>query len=167
MTDTHQYTNTHTNISFLTNQIGSECSFKLFLLLPKIKDAGKNGILMLRLSNTAMLACQICRLWATFGMWNIKRGLCQVRSHGTFWWPALLFTALSAPFSLVLRVFLRLSARQLRCQLCRLHRFGFCLQFWHERLPWLGSPPTPLPFEWQLKDRPVLCLTFTRWVQVK
>lgn len=41
MTDTHQYTNTHTNISFLTNQIGSECSFKLFLLLPKIKDAGK------------------------------------------------------------------------------------------------------------------------------
>lgn len=55
-----------------------------------------------------------------------------------FWWHALLFTALSAPFSLVLSVFLWLSVPPPSLSFAPFWRL--CLQFWHERLP----PPPPL-----------------------
>lgn len=135
-------------ISFLTNHIRLECNFKPFLL-PMIKDVGRGASWCGAYQTQPCWRVRYAAFEATFGMWNIKQVLCQLRSHGTFWWHALLFTALSAPFSLALRVFLRLSALQLRCQLCRLHCFGFCLQFWHERLPRLGPPPPPSPLSQQ------------------
>lgn len=160
--------NKHTNIPFWI-QFQPQCSFHFFLHLPMIKDAWKRH-------PDAVYQMQPCRrvryaaFEATFGMWNIKQGLCQVRSHGTFWWHALLFTALSAPFSLVLRVFLRLSA-----PLSSLSFAPFWLLFavlaraFAEAWVPPARPPARPPFEWQLKDRNVLCwllLTECRWSKV-
>lgn len=137
--------------------------FHSFLFLSMIKGVWKRH-------PDAVYQMQPCRrvryaaFEVTFGMWNIKQGLCQVRSHGTFWWHALLFTALSAPFSLVLRVFLRLSA-----PLSSLSFAPFWLLFAVLARAFAEAwvPPAQPPFEWQLKDKTVLCLTFTNWVQVK
>lgn len=113
-----------------------------------------------------MLACQIRRLWSN--IWDVKYQTGFVPSKITrniLMACPFVYSSISSFLTPSQEFFSGCQLRRLRC---RLHRFGFCLQFWHERLPVLGFLPPTHPFEWQLKDRncPLPLLAECRWSKV-
>lgn len=142
------YAHTHTQTRYLPHESGPRAVSSLFLPLLMIDNIEKKTSWCCVHQTQPRRRVRHAVFKAAFGMWNIKQASCQARSHGTFWWHALLFIALSAPFSLVLRVFLWLSALSLALfqLLFAVLARAFCLG--------LGPPfPSPTHILWVTAQR--------------